>query len=270
MCARSSSACQSSSTSSRWPSGIGVCGVHRAIAREHAAPQEVVRLLVDRELEVAEQEPVGDAPLERLRQVVDRPYLDDSLDLLARYEPQLHGGRSRRTGRSRRWPDETARRSRCGCTCALRLRASMSTNDSTSPMNGFIFRPRPWTLAASAPPIVRRSAPVCFCAMPHWRGRARLRLQQVVDERRPHDAGIDIDDAARAIERPHAAEVRHVEHHRSVSELLRTHRVTPAGHADRLTRRLGARRSARCKVGGSMRPGRPRARASGSAASGCR
>src|SRR2546425_3607706 len=45
--------------------------------------------------------------------------------------------------------------------------ASTSTNDSTSPMNGLKRRPRPCAFAASAPPILKRSAPVCFCRMPH-------------------------------------------------------------------------------------------------------
>src|SRR5437764_2979452 len=44
---------------------------------------------------------------------------------------------------------------------------STSTNDSTSPMNGLSLRPRPWAFAASAPPMLNRSAPVCFWRMPH-------------------------------------------------------------------------------------------------------
>src|SRR5207302_1531055 len=47
--------------------------------------------------------------------------------------------------------------------------ASTSTNDSTSPMNGLNLRPRPWAFAASAPPMLKRSAPVCFWRMPHAR-----------------------------------------------------------------------------------------------------
>src|SRR6266581_4707575 len=45
--------------------------------------------------------------------------------------------------------------------------ASTSTNDSTSPTKGLNSRPRPCAFAASAPPILKRSAPVCFCRMPH-------------------------------------------------------------------------------------------------------
>src|SRR6266480_3466391 len=44
---------------------------------------------------------------------------------------------------------------------------STSTNDSTSPMNGLSVRPRPWAFAASAPPMLNRSAPVYFWRMPH-------------------------------------------------------------------------------------------------------
>jgi hypothetical protein len=44
--------------------------------------------------------------------------------------------------------------------------ASISVNDSTSPMMGRRARPRPWMLAPSAPPRVRLSAPVCFWTMP--------------------------------------------------------------------------------------------------------
>src|SRR6266480_7816931 len=47
--------------------------------------------------------------------------------------------------------------------------APTSTNDSTSPMNGLNLRPRPWAFAASAPPMLNRSAPVCFWRMPHAR-----------------------------------------------------------------------------------------------------
>ena len=46
-----------------------------------------------------------------------------------------------------------------------------------------------------------------------------LRLQQVVDERRPHDASLDIDDALGAIERAHAIEARHVEHQRTLRRI---------------------------------------------------
>src|SRR5256885_5660761 len=45
--------------------------------------------------------------------------------------------------------------------------ALTSTNDSTSPTKGLNSRPRPCAFAASAPPILKRSAPVCFCRMPH-------------------------------------------------------------------------------------------------------
>ena len=38
-----------------------------------------------------------------------------------------------------------------------------------------------------------------------------LRHQQLIDERRPHDAGLYIDDASGAIERAHAIQSRHVE-----------------------------------------------------------
>src|SRR5437867_4264047 len=45
--------------------------------------------------------------------------------------------------------------------------ASTSTNDSTSPTKGLNSRPRPCAFAASAPPVPKRSAPVCFGRMPH-------------------------------------------------------------------------------------------------------
>ncbi len=41
--------------------------------------------------------------------------------------------------------------------------ASRSVNDSTSSTKGLKRRPRPWMLELRAPPMLRRSAPVCFC-----------------------------------------------------------------------------------------------------------
>src|SRR5262245_54963757 len=46
-------------------------------------------------------------------------------------------------------------------------RELISLNDSMSWMNGAMARPRPWMLAESEPPMVRRSAPVCFWANAH-------------------------------------------------------------------------------------------------------
>ena len=62
-----------------------------------------------------------------------------------------------------------------------------------------------------------------------------LRCQQVADERRPHDAGLYVDDPAGAIERTHAIGASHVEHQRLISELLGAHRMPSAGDADGLS-----------------------------------
>ena len=75
-------------------------------------------------------------------------------------------------------------------------------------------------------------------------GRLSCCLQQVIDERGPHDARLDIDDAPAAIERAHAIEPRHVEHHRVFGELLGAHRVAAAGDADPCPA-VAARRNAR-------------------------
>src|SRR5687767_14529883 len=58
-------------------------GLHRAVAREHAAVEEVAGSLVDRVLEVAVEVAVADALGERLRQAVDRAHFHHALDLAA-------------------------------------------------------------------------------------------------------------------------------------------------------------------------------------------
>src|SRR5437870_11266704 len=64
-----------------------------------------------------------------------------------------------------------ARRNSSGFSPRLQVRASpwasTRVKDSTSSIIGLKRRPRPWALAERAPPMLRRSAPVCFCRMPH-------------------------------------------------------------------------------------------------------
>ena len=97
--------------------------------------------------------------------------------------------------------------------------------------------------------MVSRSAPVCFCAMPHCRAPPLLRLEQVIDQRRPHDADLDLDNASCTIEGSHAIEPGHVEQHRSFGELLSAHRVPASGDADGLACRVGTTQRA-FEVGG--------------------
>ncbi len=62
-------------------------------------------------------------------------------------------------------------------------------------MNGRYASPRPWTFAETAPPMQRSSAPVCF-----WR-IAQRRARERVDERRPLDAGLDLDETVLLVDR---------------------------------------------------------------------
>ena len=69
---------------------------------------------------------------------------------------------------------------------------------------------------------------------------ARAGPQQVIDQARPVDAGLDRHEAALGVQIDHAAQRRHVEEHRAGAELLSAHRVTPARDADRQPPRNGA------------------------------
>src|SRR3954464_10140653 len=60
--------------------------VHRAVAREHAALQEIVGLLVDRILEVAVGEAFADAAGEGVDEARDLAHLDPPLELASRHE----------------------------------------------------------------------------------------------------------------------------------------------------------------------------------------
>src|SRR6266849_577166 len=62
----------------------------RPVAREHAAPQEVLGAIVDRVLEVAVEEAVADALVERAHQAADVAHLDHALELAPRYQAQRH------------------------------------------------------------------------------------------------------------------------------------------------------------------------------------
>ena len=124
-------------------------------------------------------------------------HLDDPLNLLPRNEPQLHGRDRRRTARNRRWPGETTRRSRCGCT----VRASPSRIDQHERLD---VGDKRLHLEATAVHVGgERSAdrqPVCAGLFLRDAPLARapgLGFEQIVNQRRPHDAGIHLDDPVR-------------------------------------------------------------------------
>ena len=66
------------------------------------------------------------------------------------------------------------------------------------------------------------------------------RVGERVDERRPLDARLDLDEAALLVEREDARERARVEHDAAGAELLPAHRVPAAGDRDRRARCAGA------------------------------
>jgi hypothetical protein len=61
---------------------------------------------------------------------------------------------------------------------------------------------------------------------------ARLAAMKVVDQRRPLDAGLDLDGPAVGVEPHNVLELPRVQQHGVAAELLAAHRVAAAGHAD--------------------------------------
>ena len=116
--------------------------IDRLVAREDAAPQEVVGRLIDGELEIAEEEAVRDPLVEGRGQFVDGPHFDEALNLLPGHQAKLH-----RRDRAEQTVAADRELEQLGVFAAAARAAiavaSIRTNDSTSPMNGFIFRPRP-------------------------------------------------------------------------------------------------------------------------------
>ncbi len=63
---------------------------YRSIAGENAPVQEVFRVTLNRELEIAILKSVSDSLLKPGHQVIDCPNFHQALDLLSRREAQLH------------------------------------------------------------------------------------------------------------------------------------------------------------------------------------
>src|SRR5207237_5447474 len=70
--------------------GSGALLAAGQVAREHAAAEEVGRLVVDGVLEVAIEEAVADAVGEGARESLDRAHFDHALELAPRHEAQRH------------------------------------------------------------------------------------------------------------------------------------------------------------------------------------
>ena len=174
--------------------------VDRLVTREHAAAHEGIRACVDAVLEVAVQKTLGDAAVERLHQPVDATHFDQAPHLAARREPQ----------RDRRDHAEEAVAADRELEQLAVFGAAAATQragrvDQVERLDVADKRRHLQTAAVrigrQRPPIVSRSAPVCFCAMPHCRARPLLPLDQRRDQRGPFDAGVDQDRAAFGVER---------------------------------------------------------------------
>jgi hypothetical protein len=100
--------------------------------------------------------------------------------------------------------------------------------------------------------MVSLSAPVCFCAKVHWRSRPFCVVDEVVQDLRPLDAGLDLEVALLRVERDHLRHAPHVDQQAVAEELLAAHGVARAADRDRvlfLLRRLDRAADAVERVG---------------------
>ena len=182
---------------------------------------------VGRELAIAELVAVADAPIEELGEIVDACERHAPFHLAPRRQAQRYA-----RDRAEQAIAADRKREQFGIVRAAAVTSapvgSTRSNDSTSAIIGRSRRPRPWMFDDSAPPIVSRSAPVCFWMIPHCRSLPCAGPQQVIDQTRPVDARLDGHEAALGIEFDDPVERRHVQQHGRRAELLSAHRVTAA------------------------------------------
>ncbi len=98
-----------------------------------------------------------------------------------------------------------------------------------SSIKGLKLSPRPWALAAKAPP--RLSAGLLLPDAP-WQGGAPLQLDHLGDQLGPLDPRLDLDRAFFRIECDDTVEPRRIDQDRIAAELLAAHRVAAAGDGD--------------------------------------
>ncbi len=199
----------------------------RPVTREHAAAQEVLGRRIERELEVAVLEPVGDAAGEEPGEILDLPHLDDPLDGRAGNEVHRHvhdtaeepvaaGDEREEVGVLRPTAgDELARR--------IDERERLYVGDErgegqSAPMG---------VCGESTADGETVGARLLLSDRPGPAVRRRTRAE-VLDERGPLDPGLHADRAGVAVERDHIVEATHVEKDAAGAELLSSHRV-PAG-----------------------------------------
>ena len=184
---------------------LALLGRHRClrsdgpIAGEHALAQEVFRLLVDRELEVSEHEALRDAPFERGGQPVDVAHLDEALNFLARAEPQLHSGNDAEQSVATDDQPEQLGVFRAAAPAALALRINehkglhvIDEGLHLQPASVDVGGQRTANGEAIGAGLLLPDSPLARLPC--------LRLEQMVHQSRPHDAGLDLDDAFRTIE----------------------------------------------------------------------
>ena len=217
--------------------------VDRPVTRKDAFPEKVVRFLIDRKLEVAKREAAGDPLLERLRQVIDQPHLDDALDLLARNEPQPDGRDDAEqpiaANRQTKQFGIFAAAARAGNSTCIDQHERFDVGDERLHLEAaavHVSCKRPADRQPIRAGLLLRNAPLVRPAF--------LCLQQVFDERRPHDAGLDFDESLHAIERPHTIEPGHVDERRAIGKLLSAHSVAAARDADELSCRVSVAKHA--------------------------
>jgi hypothetical protein len=100
---------------------------------------------------------------------------------------------------------------------------------TTSPMKGGSLSPRPCTFAASAPPMLSLSAPVCFWMNAH--GLFSFTWLSILVKLGPLNTGLDFDLTADAIELDDSRQSVHINQRSVRRELLATHSVSAASNA---------------------------------------
>ena len=173
---------------------------------------------------------------------LDVAHLDDALNLLAGTEPQFHG----RDHAEQPVAADASRNSSAFSVAAARAALALRINEHE---RFHVIDERLHLQPASVDVGGQRTADGqaigagLLLTNPPLTRLTCLRLEQMAHQSRPHDAGLDLDDAFRTIERADFVELRHIDEQRIGRELLGAHRMTPAGDADRIPCRIGARDS---------------------------
>ncbi len=190
---------------------------------------------IDRELEIAERVAVALALVERRRKVDGIENLDDALERAAALETERHGrDHAEEAVAADREAEEVAV---LGAARAADLAVRADDRDRLDVVDDRLpAEPAPVDVRGER--AAEREPVRAGLLLPHHPGRGIAELQALerLEEPRPLDPGLDLDEPTFAIEREHASASGEVEEEAAGEELLPAHRVPPAGD-----RQAGAR-----------------------------